>query len=57
MGLPVSRKSLPTDIAAKIDSMQVGQVSAPFETRFDNTLNVPPQQATDAGGRSHRTRC
>ena len=40
VGFPVSRTSLPTDIAAKIDSMQVGQVSAPFETRFDNTLNV-----------------
>ncbi len=40
MGFPVSRAALPTDIAAKIDSMQVGQVSAPFETRFDNTMNV-----------------
>ena len=40
LGFPVSRTSLPSDIAAKIDSMQVGQVSAPFETRFDNTLNV-----------------
>ena len=39
-GIAVQRTSLPTDIAAKIDSMQVGQVSAPFETKFDNTLNV-----------------
>ncbi len=39
-GLAVSRSALPTDIAAKIDSMAVGQVSAPFETKFDNTLNV-----------------
>lgn len=39
-GLAVSRKSLPTDIAAKVDSMSVGQTVGPFETRFDNTLNV-----------------
>ena len=39
-GIAVQRTLLPTDIAAKIDSMQVGQVSAPFETKFDNTLNV-----------------
>ena len=39
-GFAVSRASLPTDIAAQIDSMQVGQVSKVFETRFDNTLNV-----------------
>ncbi len=40
MGFAVTRGALPTDIAAKVDSMQVGQVSAPFETRYDNTLNV-----------------
>ena len=40
IGLPVSRNSLPNDIAVKLDSMQVGQVSAPFETKYDNTLNV-----------------
>ena len=40
VGFAVTRSALPTDIAAKIDSMQVGQVSAPFETKFDNTLNV-----------------
>ena len=40
VGLPVTRGALPNDIAVKIDSMQVGQVSAPFETRYDNTLNV-----------------
>ncbi len=39
-GLAVSRKALPTDIANKIDSMAVGQTSAPFETQGDNTLNV-----------------
>jgi peptidyl-prolyl cis-trans isomerase D len=31
---------MPNDIAVKVDSMQVGQVSAPFETTYDNTLNV-----------------
>ena len=39
-GLAVQRAALPNDVAAKIDSMQVGQVSAPFETAYDNTLNV-----------------
>ena len=39
-GIPVSTKVLPRDIAAKIDSMSVGQTSAPFETTYDNTLNV-----------------
>jgi peptidyl-prolyl cis-trans isomerase D len=38
--IAVTRAALPTDVAAKIDSMAVGQVSAPFETKFDNTLNV-----------------
>ena len=39
-GLAVTRAALPSDIAAKIDSMSVGQTSAPFETRSDNTMNV-----------------
>ncbi len=39
-GLAIQRSSFPTDIAAKLDSMSVGQVSAPFETVGDNTLNV-----------------
>ena len=39
-GLPVTRNAFPTDIAAKIDSMAVGQTSAVFETITDNTLNV-----------------
>lgn len=39
-GIPVTRKALPTDIAAKIDSMAVGQTSAPFTTTSDNTMNV-----------------
>ena len=40
MGLPVTKSALPTDIAARIDSMAVGQTTAPFETTTDNTLNV-----------------
>ena len=39
-GIAVTRAALPNDIAAKVDSMQVGQISAPFETAYDNTLNV-----------------
>ena len=39
-GIAVTRGALPSDIAAKIDSMQVGQITAPFETTYDNTLNV-----------------
>ena len=39
-GLFATRASFPSDIAAKLDSMQVGQTTAPFETAFDNTLNV-----------------
>ena len=39
-GLYVTRAGLPSDVARKIDSMQVGQISAPFETRTDNTMNV-----------------
>ena len=39
-GLAITRNALPNDIAAKIDSMQVGEVTAPFETAYDNTLNV-----------------
>ena len=39
-GLAVTRNAMPNDIAVKVDSMQVGQISAPFETTYDNTLNV-----------------
>ena len=39
-GLAVQRSALANDIAAKVDSMQVGQVVGPFETPYDNTLNV-----------------
>ena len=39
-GMAVTRAALPNDIASRVDSMAVGQTSAPFDTRFDNTLNV-----------------
>ena len=39
-GIAVSSKAFPMDIKAKIDSMAVGQTTAPFETAMDNTLNV-----------------
>ncbi len=39
-GIYATRNAFPSDIAAKIDSMAVGQVSDPFETKFDNTYNV-----------------
>jgi peptidyl-prolyl cis-trans isomerase D len=40
VGIAVTRNALPNDIAAKVDSMQVGQITAPFETTYDNTINV-----------------
>ena len=40
VGIPAQRSAFPSDIAAKLDSMQVGQVTAPFEVANDNTLNV-----------------
>jgi len=39
-GIFATRNAFPADIAQKIDSMAVGQVTAPFETKYDNTLNV-----------------
>ncbi|MBQ8486069.1 MAG: SurA N-terminal domain-containing protein [Prevotella sp.] len=40
LGLPVTSRALPSDIAKRVDSMAVGQTTAPFETASDNTLNV-----------------
>jgi len=40
LGLPVTRDALPYDIANRLDSMAVGQTTAPFESTSDNTLNV-----------------
>ena len=39
-GIAAQRSAFPSDIASRLDSMQVGQVSVPFETAYDNTLNV-----------------
>ena len=39
-GLAATKRAYPFDIAAKLDSMAVGQTTAPFETKGDNTLNV-----------------
>ena len=39
-GIAATKRAYPSDIAAKLDSMSVGQTTAPFETKFDNTLNV-----------------
>ena len=39
-GLPVTREALPADVASRIDSLGIGQVSEPFESRRDNSLNV-----------------
>ena len=39
-GIAATKRAYPSDIALKIDSMAVGQTSAPFETKADNTLNV-----------------
>lgn len=39
-GMMVTKKALPYDVAAKIDSMSVGQTTQPFESKMDNSLNV-----------------
>ena len=39
-GIAATKKAYPSDIAAKLDSMSVGQTSGVFETKSDNTLNV-----------------
>ena len=38
--LMTTKRAYPSDIAAKLDSMSVGQTTAPFESKGDNTLNV-----------------
>ena len=39
-GIAATKRAYPFDIAAKLDSIAVGQTTAPFETTGDNTLNV-----------------
>lgn len=52
LGLPQTKDAFPTDIAAKLDSMAVGQTTAPIENASDNTLNiiklVAKQQSPDS---------
>lgn len=38
--LPVSKNALPRDIASEIDSMNVGQIKAPYYFAGDNTMNT-----------------
>lgn len=38
--LPVSKKALPRDIAAQIDSLAVGSQKGPFRSFIDNTMNI-----------------
>ena len=40
LGLPVTSRAFPNDIASRVDSMAVGQTTAPFESAADNTINV-----------------
>ena len=40
LGVPVLKTAFPTDIAAQIDSVAVGQTTAIKENAMDNTLNV-----------------
>ncbi len=40
LGLPVSKTAFPQDIAARLDSMSVGQTLGPVENKDDNTLNI-----------------
>ncbi len=39
-GLPQSKSSLPTDVAAIVDSMAVGSMEGPYESTTDNSMNV-----------------
>ncbi|MBR6981351.1 MAG: SurA N-terminal domain-containing protein [Prevotella sp.] len=40
LGVPVTKKVFNTEIANKIDSMAVGEVVGPLESKIDNSLNV-----------------
>lgn len=40
LGIPVKKNAFPSDIAAMLDSVSVGEVSKVFETQRDNTFNV-----------------
>ena len=38
--LPISKNALPTDIAAKVDTMSAGQQVGPFYNAADNSMNI-----------------
>ena len=40
LGLPVLKDAFPADIAARLDSMGVGAVYGPMESKMDNSLNL-----------------
>lgn len=40
LGVPVTKKAFSTDIANRLDSMPVGAVAGPIESKADNTYNV-----------------
>ena len=40
LGLPVAKDAFSADIASRLDSMSVGSVFGPFESKADNTLNL-----------------
>ena len=40
LGIPVKTDAYPSDIAARLDSMSVGQTYGPIENKQDNSLNI-----------------
>lgn len=52
LGVPVTKSAFSADIAARLDSMAVGSIYGPFESKQDNTLNlvklVAKQQLPDS---------
>ncbi|MBQ9636963.1 MAG: SurA N-terminal domain-containing protein [Prevotella sp.] len=40
LGLPIAKDAFPFDIAQRLDSMAVGSVYGPLESKADNTLNL-----------------
>lgn len=52
LGIPLGKEAYPVDVATRLDSMSVGQTSAPIENAQDNTLSliklVAKQQLPDS---------
>ena len=44
LGIPVASSAYPSDIAAKLDSMAVGQLYGPVANQMDNTMNIIKKQ-------------